>query len=75
MLHPTAPAVAASAKLNRPVEARWPAKGMMPSDGTGMQADYTATSPATPAYPKAEITAMIHVATDRSRLSSKIGLR
>ena len=44
MLQPTAPAIATSQIEKRPVDARYPAKGMITSEGKGMHADSTAIS-------------------------------
>src|SRR5579863_7087554 len=50
-----APAVATHSSLNVPSKTRYPAKGMMSSEGSGMQADSIAIRMAMPPYP---VTAM-----------------
>jgi hypothetical protein len=53
------PAVAAAIRPKWPWEARYPAKGMMISEGSGMQADSIAIIRATPKRPVAAMVAMM----------------
>src|SRR5277367_6683038 len=66
-LQPMAPAVATRIKENLPVKTRYPANGMMISDGNGMHADSAAISKAMPSSPLAEITATIAPASHARR--------
>src|SRR5216683_2403319 len=62
-LQPRAPAVATNKRLNRPVDTRYPAKGMMISEGRGMQADSMLIRAITPRYPAFEMTAIMKPAS------------
>jgi hypothetical protein len=57
-LQPRAPAVDTAKRSKRPIETRWPANGMMISEGKGTQADSKVISASTPAYPSDEIETM-----------------
>src|SRR5471030_2281357 len=58
-----APAVAAATRLKSPSETRYPANGMMISEGSGMQADSIAIISTMPPSPRAEIVATMKAAS------------
>jgi hypothetical protein len=69
--HPKAPATETKYKLNLPAKAKYPEKGIMTSEGKGIQADSIPIARTIPQYPPEEIIQMIHLPTG-SKIDSNI---
>src|SRR5437868_14449291 len=65
-LHPIAPTVATHNSRNVPSYTRYPANGMINSEGSGMHADSTAMRITIPLYPVAAITDLMKTKTPAS---------